>query len=59
MEGVPGRNGAVTQLSSNATTDVTPAQGEHFYYAKLTQSDGNVLWSAPVWVTQSAPKPGN
>jgi hypothetical protein len=52
-EGVPGRNGTITQLSSSANTTITPALGEHFYYAKLTQSDGNILWSAPVWVTQS------
>jgi hypothetical protein len=55
MEGVPGRNGAVTLLSTTATTTLTPAPGLHFYYAKLTQSDGNILWSAPVWVTQEAP----
>ncbi|MDL2354756.1 MAG: CehA/McbA family metallohydrolase [Pseudomonadota bacterium] len=53
-EGVPGRNGTVTQLSATASTTITPADGEHFYYAKLTQSDGNILWSAPLWVTQSA-----
>jgi hypothetical protein len=53
-EGVPGRNGTVTQLSTTANTTITPANGEHFYYAKLTQSDGNILWSAPIWVTQSA-----
>jgi hypothetical protein len=52
MEGVPGRNGTVTQLSSSANTTIEPAPGEHFYYAKVTQADGNVLWSAPVWVTQ-------
>ena len=52
MEGVPGRRGTVTQLSSTATTTFTPEKGEHFYYAKVTQEDGNVLWSAPVWVTQ-------
>jgi hypothetical protein len=52
-EGVPGRNGTVTQLSATASTTITPAIGEHFYYAKLTQSDGNILWSAPIWVTQS------
>ncbi|GAB3418318.1 CehA/McbA family metallohydrolase [Massilia agilis] len=57
MEGVPGRNGTVTQLSATATTTFTPTPGEHFYYAKVTQSDGNVLWSAPVWVTQAGPKP--
>ena len=52
MEGVPGRGGTVTQLASEATTTFTPAPGAHFYYAKVTQADGNVLWSAPVWVTQ-------
>ncbi len=52
-EGVPGRNGTVSLLSSTASTTITPAIGEHFYYAKLTQNDGNILWSAPVWVTQS------
>ncbi|MET3134451.1 hypothetical protein AAKU55_004751 [Oxalobacteraceae bacterium GrIS 1.11] len=53
VEGVPGRNGAVSQLSSTASTTITPTIGEHFYYAKVTQDDGNILWSAPVWVTQS------
>jgi hypothetical protein len=55
MEGVPGRNGSVTQLSAQAESSFTPAPGGHFYYAKLTQDDGRVLWSAPVWVTQAAP----
>jgi hypothetical protein len=53
-EGVPGRNGTVTQLSSSANTTITPAVGAHFYYAKITQNDGNILWSAPVWVTQTS-----
>ncbi|MYM96509.1 CehA/McbA family metallohydrolase [Duganella vulcania] len=53
-EGVPGRNGTVTQLSATASTTITPAVGEHFYYAKVTQNDGNILWSAPVWVTQNS-----
>jgi hypothetical protein len=57
MEGVPGRNGTVTQLSDTGTTTITPAPGEHFYYAKLTQADGNILWSAPVWVTQANGSP--
>jgi hypothetical protein len=52
MEGVPGRNGMVTQVGSEATVTLTPSPGPHFYYAKLTQDDGKVLWSAPVWVTQ-------
>lgn len=53
MEGVPGRNGEVTRLSQQAETTITPAPGAHFYYAKVTQDDGNVLWSAPVWVMQT------
>lgn len=51
-EGVPKRNGTVTQLSTTAVTTITPSTGEHFYYAKVTQDDGKILWSAPVWVTQ-------
>jgi hypothetical protein len=51
-EGVPGRNGTVTLLSSTAVTTITPSLGAHFYYAKVTQDDGKILWSAPVWVTQ-------
>jgi hypothetical protein len=52
-QGVPGRNGTVTQLSTTANTTITPSVGQHFYYAKLTQNDGKILWSAPIWVTQS------
>ncbi len=53
-EGVPGRNGTVTQLASSATATTTPANGEHYYYAKITQDNGTILWSAPVWVSQGA-----
>jgi hypothetical protein len=55
-EGVPGRNGAVTLLASVADTTITPSPGLHFYYAKVTQDDGNLLWSAPVWVAQETPR---
>jgi hypothetical protein len=54
VEGVPGRNGTATELSNTASTTITPAVGEHYYYAKLTQTDGNILWSAPIWVTQTS-----
>jgi Bacterial Ig domain len=53
-EGVPGRNGTVTQLSASASATVTPSTGAHFYYAKVTQDDGKILWSAPIWVSQGA-----
>jgi len=52
LAGVPGRNGNVTEVSNLATSTFTPAPGKHFFYARVTQEDGNVLWSAPVWVTQ-------
>ncbi|WP_332879200.1 CehA/McbA family metallohydrolase [Massilia sp. S19_KUP03_FR1] len=52
MEGVPGRNGTVSVLSELASFTFTPVPGEHFYYARVTQDDGNILWSAPMWVTQ-------
>ncbi|MFJ1467592.1 CehA/McbA family metallohydrolase [Massilia orientalis] len=52
IEGVPGRNGDVSQLSDKADVTTAPAPGAHFYYAKVTQDDGRILWSAPVWVTQ-------
>jgi hypothetical protein len=55
FEGVPGRNGTVTQLFEGAgTTTFTPAEGAHFYYAQVTEADGDRLWSAPVWVNQGA-----
>nr|WP_314628929.1 CehA/McbA family metallohydrolase [uncultured Janthinobacterium sp.] len=52
FHGVPGGNGSVTALSDQAEFTVTPAPGAHFYYARLTQDDGNLVWSAPVWVNQ-------
>lgn len=52
FQGVPGRNGTVTLLGHKAATTITPTAGEHFYYARVTQHDGKLLWSAPIWVTQ-------
>lgn len=25
--------------------------GKHYYFAKIIQADGSMLWSAPVWAT--------
>jgi Protein of unknown function (DUF3604) len=30
--------------------DVTP--GEHYYYVRVIQNDGNMAWSSPIWVTR-------
>ena len=32
-----------------------PTPGKHFLFTKVTQVDGEQLWSAPVWVTVAAP----
>ncbi|MGZ8293030.1 MAG: CehA/McbA family metallohydrolase [Telluria sp.] len=53
VEGVPGRNGTVSEVATTAEATVSPSAGEHFYYAKVTQDDGKILWSAPIWVTQN------
>jgi hypothetical protein len=53
FHGVPGRNGTVGILSNKSRSVVTPGPGEHFYYARVIQDDGKMLWSAPIWVTQS------
>jgi len=52
MQGVPGSNGTVSVLSSSASITTTPSTGNHFYYAKVTQDNGTLLFSAPVWVNE-------
>ncbi|MCR6495172.1 Ig-like domain-containing protein [Thermomonas sp. S9] len=60
FEGVPGRNGTVTQLAEGSGSyTFTPATGKHFYYAKITQADGLRLWSAPVWIDQGGSTPAD
>ncbi len=60
FEGVPGRNGTVTQLAEGSGSyTFTPAAGKHFYYAKITQADGLRLWSAPVWIDQGGSTPAD
>ena len=52
FHGVPGARGAIDIAGHDARLRLTPAAGPHFYYARLTQDDGKMLWSAPVWVDQ-------
>ena len=54
FHGVPGRNGKVDAVGQQARSVISPAVGEHFYYARVIQDDGKMLWSAPVWVSQRA-----
>lgn len=36
---------------SGAWTDEEPLKGENRYYLRIEQSDGNMAWSSPLWVT--------
>ena len=58
-QGVPGRNGTMTLLTNSASYTHTPTDGLHVYYAKVTQDDGKILWSAPIWVNQGAANNGD
>jgi len=46
----------VETAESNATVrewavSRTPEPGKHYYFVRVTQADGDMMWSAPVWVT--------
>jgi hypothetical protein len=32
--------------------DAKPPAGEAYYYIRVIQSDGNMAWSSPIWVTR-------
>ena len=32
-------------------TDPSPLPGENRYYVRVEQTDGNMAWTSPVWVT--------
>ena len=38
--------------SQRWTIDLASVCGSHYYFIKVTQADGNMLWSAPVWVKE-------
>lgn len=31
--------------------DRSPGKGEHWYYVRIEQADGELAWSSPIWVT--------
>jgi hypothetical protein len=33
------------------STSFDAAAGDHFYFVKVVQADGDMIWSAPVWLT--------
>lgn len=32
-------------------TRLTPEPGKHYYFIKVTQADGDLLWCAPIWLS--------
>ena len=52
FEGVPGRKARSANCRARRSPPSRRPPGEHFYYVRVTQEDGNMLWSAPVWVSQ-------
>lgn len=61
--GVPGNNispALLAQINGTATasyTHVLPATTTYYYYAEITQSDGDKIWTAPVWYTRNGAPP--
>jgi hypothetical protein len=39
----------------HSLTDEDMLEGENRYYVRVVQSDGNMAWSSPVWVTKKKP----
>lgn len=36
-----------------AFCDTDPLVGEHYYYVRVTQMDGEMAWGSPVWISQA------
>ena len=58
FSGVPGSNVQATQIGTlpgSATytlTDPIPNGATYYYYAVITQADGDKMWTAPIWYTR-------
>ncbi|MBL0152835.1 MAG: T9SS type A sorting domain-containing protein [Chitinophagaceae bacterium] len=58
--GVPGSGTSPAVLTSNSSTaslnytHVTTFNNKFYYYARIVQADGNVIVTAPVWITRSS-----
>lgn len=55
--GVPGSNSNPTVLTTSASSSLTYthsfSSGTYYYYAEITEADGNLAWTAPVWYTKT------
>lgn len=42
---------ALPKISFSMTDSIIIPGEEHYFYARVTQEDGNMAWSSPIWVT--------
>lgn len=43
----------LTEISNSATlhyTHSTAIDSQYYYYAKITQGDGDIIWTSPIWI---------
>ena len=33
-------------------TDPNPSDGTHYYYVRVVQTDGELAWTSPMWITK-------
>jgi len=50
-DGVVVQSDEPNSFSRRWRTRFEPKPGKHYYFVKVTQKDGDMMWSAPVWVT--------
>jgi hypothetical protein len=60
--GVPGSGNAPTTLTSSATgslnyTHIVPFGSTYYYYAVVTQADGDKIFTAPIWASKMTTLP--
>ncbi|MEI7472920.1 MAG: T9SS type A sorting domain-containing protein [Chitinophagaceae bacterium] len=57
--GIPGSGFNATILSSNTGTNTltyvhpTAIGDEFYYFVKITETDGDIIWTSPIWVTRT------
>lgn len=60
--GVPGSGSnptLLTSVSNNPNLSYTHSfsSGTYYYYAEITEADGNLVWTAPIWYTKNISLP--
>lgn len=57
--GVPGSGSnaalltSVTNTANLSYTHALPNNATYYYYARVTQADGNIAWTSPIWYTRN------